>query len=228
MRMAPEGCVVDVQLAICCGPAARARKPPRNHTGRTAFSNARARDSARFPRELLCTSQTLSFRCSQWGFQKTSSIGEMTPCGAFVGVQNETAKVEAATAWLTHRPKIITLPHLGPSPQAAPLRSKQGVHYQTVSLEACPQGPRRPIGIPLLVPCYCQGHICTSLAPVCCKLNKTLSALLDFLGHRSGHMAPSWMLCFSLKGSESWMYSRTLDTMISTRRIRIRIRFSGK
>lgn len=49
MRMAPEGLVVDVQLAICCNPAARARKPPRNHTGRTAFPNARARDSACCP-----------------------------------------------------------------------------------------------------------------------------------------------------------------------------------
>lgn len=163
MRMAPEGCVVDVQLAICCGPAARARKPPRNHTGRTAFSNARARDSARSPRELFSTSQTLSFRRSRRDFQETSSTGAMTPCGAFVGEQNETSRVEAATAWLTHRPKIITLPHLGPSPRAAPLRSKQGAHYQTASLEACPQGLRRPIGIPLLVPCYYQGHICTSV-----------------------------------------------------------------
>lgn len=123
MRMAPEGSVVDVQLAICCGPAARARKPPRNHTGRMAFSNARAWDSAHFPKELLCTSQTLSFRCSQWDFQKTSSTGAMTPCGAFVGVQNETARVEVATAWLTHQPKIITPPHLGPSPRAAPLQT---------------------------------------------------------------------------------------------------------
>lgn len=130
MRMAPEGRVVDVHLAICCGPAARPRKPPRNHTGRTTFSNARARDSARFPRELLCTSQTLSFRRSQWDFQKTSLTGAMTPCCAFVGVQHETARVEAATARLSRRPKIITLPYLGPSPQAAPLRSKQGAHYQ--------------------------------------------------------------------------------------------------
>lgn len=53
---------MDVQLAICCGPADRARKPTsppsipspththtRSHTGRMAFSNARARDSTRFP-----------------------------------------------------------------------------------------------------------------------------------------------------------------------------------
>lgn len=70
MRMAPEGRDVDVQLAICRRPVARARKPPRNHTGWTAFSNARARDSARFPRELLGTSQTLSFGHSQLDFQK--------------------------------------------------------------------------------------------------------------------------------------------------------------
>ena len=57
----------------------------------------------------------------------------VTPCGAFVGVRNETARVEAAAAWLARRPKIITLPHLGPSPRAAPLRSKQGAHYQTAS-----------------------------------------------------------------------------------------------
>lgn len=49
MRMAPEGLVMDVQLAICCNAAARARKPPRNHTGRTAFSNDRARDSIYCP-----------------------------------------------------------------------------------------------------------------------------------------------------------------------------------
>lgn len=163
MRMAPEGCIMDVQLAICYVPAARARKPPRNHTGRTAFSNARTGDSARFPQELLCTSQTLSLRCSRWDFQKTSSTGAMTPCGAFVSVQNETARVEAPTAWLTHRPKIITLPHLWPTPQAAPLRSKQGAHYQTVSLEACPEDLRRPIGIPLLVPCYYQRHTLSRL-----------------------------------------------------------------
>ncbi|KAM3614712.1 uncharacterized protein V6R79_018330 [Siganus canaliculatus] len=82
---------MDVQLAICCSPVALARKPSRNHTGRTAFLNARAQDSSHIPWELLGTSQTQSFRCSQWDFQKTSSTGAMTPCSAFVGVQNETA-----------------------------------------------------------------------------------------------------------------------------------------
>ncbi|KAE8288350.1 hypothetical protein D5F01_LYC12218 [Larimichthys crocea] len=133
--------------------------PPETTQEETAFSKCQGPGQRSFsPGEILGTSQTLSFRRSQQVFQKTSSTGAMTPCGAFVGV---TARVEAATAWLTQRPKIITLPHLGPSPQASPLRSKQGAHYQTVSLEACPQGLRRPIGIPLLVSCYYQGHICT-------------------------------------------------------------------
>ncbi|KAI9541129.1 hypothetical protein NQZ68_033589 [Dissostichus eleginoides] len=79
------------------------------------------------PRDILGTSQRL---CSQWGFQKTSSTGVMTPCGAFVG---ETARVEAASARLTHRPKIITLPYLGPSPRAAPLWSKQGAITRLLS-----------------------------------------------------------------------------------------------
>lgn len=121
--------------------------PPRNHTGRTAFPNARARDSTGFPLELLGTSQTLSFRRSQWDLQKKSSSGVVTLCSAFVGVQNETRRVEATTACLTQWPKIITLPHLGPSPQAVPLGSKQAAHYQTASLKACPEGLRRPIGI---------------------------------------------------------------------------------
>lgn len=103
--------------------------PPETTQEERHIQNARARDSTRFPRELLGTSQTLSFRRSQWEFQKISSTGAMTPRSAFVGLQNETARVEAATAWLTHRPKIITLPYLTPSPQAAPLLSKQGAHY---------------------------------------------------------------------------------------------------
>lgn len=123
-RRLRRGCPFGHLLWSC----SQGQEAPRNHTGRTAFSNAKARDSACFPRELLGTSQTLSFRRSQWDFQKTSSTGAMTPCGAFVG---ETARVEATPAWLTPRPKIITLPYLGPSPQAAPLRSKQGAHYQT-------------------------------------------------------------------------------------------------
>lgn len=56
MRMAPEGHIVDVQLAICCGPADRARKlsshPPPflwKHTERLTFPNTRARDSTCCP-----------------------------------------------------------------------------------------------------------------------------------------------------------------------------------
>lgn len=46
-------------------------------------------------------------------------VDSTTPCRVFVGVQIEATRVEVATAWLNHRPKIITLPYLGPSPQAA-------------------------------------------------------------------------------------------------------------
>ncbi|KAK9513202.1 hypothetical protein VZT92_026755 [Zoarces viviparus] len=128
MRMAPEGCVVNVHLAICCGPAARARKHPSpTQKGRLFKCQGPGLVS---PGRFLGTSQTLSFRRPRWDFQKTSPTGAMTPCSAFVGVQRGTARVEAAAAWLTHRPKIITLPYLGPSPRAAPLRSKQGAHYQ--------------------------------------------------------------------------------------------------
>lgn len=96
MRMAPEGRIVDVQLAICCGPADRARKlsphplPSSENTQKDwHFQIPGPGTALAAPREFLSTSQTLSFRHSQWEFQKTSSSGVMTPCGAFIGVQNE-------------------------------------------------------------------------------------------------------------------------------------------
>lgn len=52
MRMAPEGLVMDVQLAICCKCCSQGQEAPplpRNHTGKTAFSNDRARDSIYCP-----------------------------------------------------------------------------------------------------------------------------------------------------------------------------------
>ncbi|KAK5922896.1 hypothetical protein CgunFtcFv8_020123 [Champsocephalus gunnari] len=126
MRMAPEGRIVNVHLAICCAPAAR--KPPETTLEEWHFQMPGPGTAlVRPPRDILGTSQRL---CSQWGFQKTSSTGVMTPCGAFVG---ETARVEAASARLTHRPKIITLPYLGPSPWAAPLWSRQGAISRLLS-----------------------------------------------------------------------------------------------
>lgn len=136
--------------------------PPRNHTGRTAFPNARARDSAGFPPELLGTSQTLSFRRSQWDLQKKSSSGVVTLCSAFVGVQNETRRVEATTACLTQWPKIITLPHLGPSPQAVPLGSA-GSPLPDCVTEGLPRRPKETYWHSVLVSCHFRGHICTSI-----------------------------------------------------------------
>ncbi|CAB1431120.1 unnamed protein product [Pleuronectes platessa] len=93
--MAPEGCVMDVQLAICYSAAARARKPPRNHTGRTAFPKCQGPGQRSLPPGAPHPSQTLSFRWSQWGSKKTSLTGVTNPCGAFVGLQNEITRVEA-------------------------------------------------------------------------------------------------------------------------------------
>ncbi|KAK2844089.1 hypothetical protein Q5P01_010748 [Channa striata] len=149
---------MDVQLAICCGLAARARKPPPVHPKKPHRKNGIFKMPG--PRTAVASpgtssAQTLSFRDFQWDLQKTSSNGTMTPCSAFVVVQNETTRVEVATACLTHWPKIITLPYLRPSPQAVLLHSKQGAHYQTASLEADPQSPSRLcqfLGIKVLDP----------------------------------------------------------------------------
>lgn len=63
MRIAPEGHGVDVQLAICCCPAARARKPPQKpHRKNRIFKRPAPGTAPAFPWELLGTSRTLSLQ----------------------------------------------------------------------------------------------------------------------------------------------------------------------
>lgn len=163
-------------------PGSKPRPPPRNHTERTAFLKCQGPGQLSFP------PGAPRAHPRHWASDTLTGMSRRHPqperwlhAVHLFGVQHETARVEAATVWLTHRPKIITLPYLGPSPRAAPLRSKQGAHYQAAHW--------RPVHMAwgdLLVFHGWLGTISVlPLALLYCQPNEMLSALLDFLQHGS-------------------------------------------
>lgn len=127
MRMAPEGLVAYVQLAICRNPVAVARKQPRNRTGRTAFSNARTRDSTCCHQEHVWPILESDLQLLSAGLMKKREGNILNLVVFFVCFFAESIREEVATAWHSQCLKIMTAPRLQPSPPAAPLLNRQHI-----------------------------------------------------------------------------------------------------